>query len=55
MQLETGEIETLLAPDPAATIKSRLQATPHLWGFIAIVYAYLTLFAVVVVLAVVHP
>jgi hypothetical protein len=38
-----------------ASIQSRLEATPHLWGLIGIVYAYLALFAVAIVLTVAHP
>jgi hypothetical protein len=36
-------------------MQRQLRATPHLWGLIALVYAYLALFALVVVLAVTHP
>ncbi len=34
--------------------RRRLGATPHLWGFIGIVYAFVALFALVVVLDVTH-
>ena len=55
MQLETREIETLFARDRVASMLGRLHATPHMWRLIALVYAYLALFALVVVLAVAHP
>jgi hypothetical protein len=42
------------ARDHVSSIVSRLEATPRLWGFIAILYAFVAVFALVVVLNVAH-
>jgi hypothetical protein len=56
VQPEPGEIDTSFAAGSrVANLQSRVEATPHLWGLIGIVYACLALFALVVVLDVAHP
>lgn len=46
---------SLGAADRVSRIGSRLEATPHLWGLIAILYAFVAVFALVVVLNLAHP
>jgi hypothetical protein len=46
---------SLGAADRVSSIGSRLEATPHLWGLIAILYGFVAVFALVVVLNVAHP
>jgi hypothetical protein len=46
---------SLAVEDRVSSIGSRLEATPHLWGLIAILYAFVAVFALVLAFNVAYP